>query len=69
MTVSDEEKLMNIIDRLTMEKVEIPLEEIELQASREGISDLKKSLDSLASQGLVMESQGHVSKIVKRLFW
>jgi len=67
--MKDEEKIMEIINNLTEQKMEIPVREVEVLASKEGIENVRGVLDNLISQGLIMESKGYISKIVKRLFW
>ena len=61
---------MGIIDRLSEEELEIPVEEIEAEAEKEGMEGVREGLEELVSQGLIVELPGgRVSKVVKRLFW
>ena len=65
-----ERKLMAIIDRISEEKVEIPIREIEILAEKEGIENPIEIIESLIGQGLITEtSENKITKIAKRLFW
>ena len=70
MTGEDERKVLDIIDRLTEQKTGIPVQEILESAKNENIKNPEKVIESLISQGLIMELPGNkICKIVKRLFW
>lgn len=67
--MNDEERMMKIIDALTQKKVKIPLQEVENAAKQEGLENPKAVIESLISQGVIMEEKGHLFRIVKRMFW
>ena len=69
MTQTDEEKIVRLIDKMSEVKLEIPVEEIEIVAQREGIRSPRETIQKLEERGIISESEGKVTKIAKRLFW
>ena len=62
-------RLMMVIDSLTQETLEIPIEALKKEAKKSGIEQIEQPLEQLKLAGLVTEENGVVTKIAKRLFW
>ena len=68
--INDEQKVMKIIGDLAEFNIDVPREEIEIEAKKENIEDVSSIIEKLIEQGLIMDQTGNkINLIAKRLSW